>query len=359
MQLAVMARFIHRRSHKTGLPPGSLVFTGEKQAEQIQITVIDYSVDHLEEKVLTTAREAFTFRDTATVSWIDIDSVHDVEAIQQIGEHFAIHPLVQEDIVNTSQRPKVEEYEGALYIVIKMLYYDEHHRRLEAEQVSLIMGHTYVLSFQEQAGDVFGPVRERLRSGRGRLRQCGTDYLAYALLDVIVDNYFLVLETMSEDIEELEVEVAGNPGQETQRAIGNLHRQLVVLRKAVWPVRELISSLERSESALITADIKPFLRDTYDHAVQVLDVTESLREMVAVLRDAYYAALSHRMNEIMKVLTIIATIFIPLTFIAGVYGMNFDYMPELHMRYGYPVSLLMMLGIGMLLVGYFKWKKWF
>ena len=352
-------RFIKKQPAKLGLPPGSLVFTGEARTEPVHLAVIDYDKEALEERALASPEEAFAFREKATVSWINIDGVHEVETIQMIGESYDIHPLVLEDIVHTGQRPKVEEYDDHLYVVVKMLYYNEAERQVSVEQVSLIIGQTYVLSFQEKPGDVFEPVRERLRSAKGRIRQRGADYLAYSLLDVIIDHYFIVLEGISGQIEELEAEILDAPRPETNHALGALRRELILLRRAVWPVREHLSSLERLDTRLIQSKTKPFLRDTYDHAIQVIDIVESLRDMIGVLRDSYQAIQGNRMNEIMKVLTIIATIFIPLTFIAGIYGMNFDRMPELHAPYGYPIVMLVMVIIGLGLGVFFKWKKWF
>lgn len=359
-----MTRFIRnrlfkKRSHKVGLSPGSLVFTGDAKTDSIRLAVIDYDPDHYEERTLAAIEEAFPFRDQATTSWIDLDGVHNVEVVRQIGEHYGIHPLVMEDIVSTGQRTKAEAYDDHLYLVVKMIYYDDVARQLTVEQVSLVVGPTFVISFQERPGDVFELVRERLRQGTGRLRRRGPDYLAYALLDVIVDHYFVALETISDQIEDLEADILEDPGPKTQQAMSVLRRELILLRKAVWPVRELLSTLERSDSNLIKEETKPFLRDAYDHAVQVIDIVESLRDMVGVLRDSYQAILGNRMNEIMKVLTIIATIFIPLTFIAGIYGMNFDHMPELHMRFGYPIALAAMFAVGIALALYFKWKRWF
>jgi magnesium transporter len=352
-------QLVHKRRRTLGLPPGSLVFTGEDRVDTARITAVDFDADNLTEHTLETAEETFPFRDIPGISWINVDGVHDVEVIRKIGEHYGVHPLVLEDIVHTEQRPKVEEYEDHLYVVVRMLYYDEKERLLKSEQVSLIVGKQYVLSFQETPGDVFEPVRERLRVGKGRLRKRGADYLTYALLDVIIDHYFLVLEIISVQIEDLEAEVLDDPQHETQQGLSALRRELILLRKAVWPVRELISNLERLDSRLIRSETKPFLRDAYDHTVQVIDIVESLRDMIGVLRDSYQAILGNRMNEIMKVLTIIATIFIPLTFIAGIYGMNFDNMPELHARYGYPIALLVMLVIGLGLGLFFKRKDWF
>jgi magnesium transporter len=354
-----MSRLTNKtRQKKLGLAPGSLVFTGDAKTEPTKMSVLDYDVNEFQEYELDKPEGAFPFKDSPSISWLNVDSVHDVDIITRIGDHFEIHPLVLEDILHTSQRPKVEEFDGYLYIVLRMLYYDEKGIDLRSEQVSLIVGPTYVISFQENTGDVFDPVRNRIRSAVGRIRKKGSDYLAYALLDVIIDHYFSVLETMSYQTEELDATIMLDPSPSAMHRIGTLRRELILLRKAVWPVREMLGQLEKSESKFINKDIRPFLRDAYDHTIQAIDIVESLRDMISVLRDSYQSVLSNRMNEIMKVLTIISTIFIPITFIAGVYGMNFENMPELHSAMGYPIALVAMFLIGLSLAGYFRWKKW-
>jgi magnesium transporter len=355
-QLSGAAAF-HKKKH-VGLPPGSVVFVGEEKTEPIQFSVIDYTADHIDEGTLQKVDEVLPFRDSATTTWINVSGVHDEEVIRTIGAHFGLHPLIQEDIVHTGQRPKLETYDDHVYIVSKMLYHDDEKDQLRAEHVSFVLGGSYILSFQEDPGDVFEPVRERLRKGRSRIRTAGTDYLAYALLDVIVDHYFVILEELGERTEAIEEEVLDNPQPETQEHINDLRRDLIFMRRMTWPVRELLSQLERLESPLWTEDTRPFIRDTYDHAVQVLDLVESLRDVVGGLTDLYMTSISNRMNEIMKVLTIIGTIFIPLTFVAGVYGMNFEYMPELTIWYAYPVVMagMAVLAVGLLL--YFRRKEW-
>lgn len=347
-----------RRGKKVGLPPGAVVFTGEEKEAPVHLSVIDYDGEHLKEYTPAAAKDIFPLRDSPAISWINIDGVHDTELIKQIGEHFQIHPLILEDIASIGQRPKIEDHADHLYIVVKMLYYDEETRVLRSEQVSLVVGPRYVISFQEDPGDVFEPVRNRLRAGSGRIRRRGSDYLAYALLDVIVDHYFVVLEAISELTEDLEDAVIENPDSEVQHAINDLRRELIFMRRAVWPVRELFFSIERSDSPLLSTETRPFLRDTYDHAVHCLDIIESLRDVLTGLHDLYMSNLSNRLNEVMKVLTIIGTIFIPLTFIAGVYGMNFEYMPELEMRYAYPTVMAVMLAVALALLLYFRRRKW-
>jgi magnesium transporter len=353
-----MMRFIKKISKKAGLPPGSLVHIGEKKSEKARIRLIDYSEDHFEERDLSDIEESFSYRDKDSVTWINVDGIHQVEIVESIGRHYELHPLVLEDILNTDQRPKMEDYEEYLFLILKMITYDEAQKLLHMEQVSVIVGPRFVISFQESEGDVFESVRERLRKGKGRIRKQGPDYLAYALMDAVVDNYFLVLEKIGEDIEELEEEVIGKAVPETVESIHNLKRELLFLRKSVWPLREAVASLEKGESSLIQERTTVYLRDVYDHTIQVIDTIETYRDMVSGMMDVYLSSLSNRMNEVMKVLTIIATLFIPLTFIAGIYGMNFKYMPELEWHDGYFVVWAVMIAVAVLMLFYFRKKKW-
>jgi magnesium transporter len=353
-----MMRFIKKISKKAGLPPGSLVHIGEKKSEKARIRLIDYSEDHFEEMDLSDIEESFSYRDKDSVTWINVDGIHQVEIVESIGRHYELHPLVLEDILNTDQRPKMEDYEEYLFLILKMITYDEAQKLLHMEQVSVIVGPRFVISFQESEGDVFESVRERLRKGKGRIRKQGPDYLAYALMDAVVDNYFLVLEKIGEDIEELEEEVIGKAVPETVESIHNLKRELLFLRKSVWPLREAVASLEKGESSLIQERTTVYLRDVYDHTIQVIDTIETYRDMVSGMMDVYLSSLSNRMNEVMKVLTIIATLFIPLTFIAGIYGMNFKYMPELEWHDGYFVVWAVMIAVAVSMLFYFRKKKW-
>jgi magnesium transporter len=352
-----MSRLIKRISEKAGFPPGTLVHVGEKKVEKTRITVLDYDELHLQEEELETIAECLPVKDRPAVRWINVDGLHQAEILETIGDCFGIHPLVLEDILNTGQRPKVEDFGDYIYIVLKMLY-SEDNGEIAEEQLSLVLGPTFVISFQEREGDVFDPVRERIRNGRGRIRKMGSDYLAYALIDSVVDNYFIVLEKLGEEIEFLEEELVTNPTTETLQVIHNLKRELVFLRRSVWPLRESISGLERGASALIQESTGVFLRDVYDHTIQVIDTVEIFRDIVSGMLDIYLSSVSNRMNEVMKVLTIIATIFIPLTLIAGIYGMNFQYMPELQWRWGYPMVWLVMLAIVALMAVYFRRKGW-
>jgi len=353
-----MPRLIRKRSEKTGLPPGTLVHVGERKTEKVRIRILDYDETQFEEKEAKTIEECFPFKDKPTVTWINMDGIHQVEIIEKLGSYFGLHPLLLEDILNTEQRPKMEDYGDYIFIVLKMLYSGEEKDKIEAEQVSLILGTNFVISFQEREGDVFDPIRDRIRKKKGRIRKAGADYLTYALLDAIVDNYFIILENIGETIEDTEQQLATNPGPETLQLIRALKKEMIFLRKSIWPLREVVSGLERSESSLIHESTGAYLRDVYDHTIQIIDTVESYRDMISGMLDIYLSSMSNRMNEVMKVLTIFASIFIPLTFIAGIYGMNFKFMPELEWYWGYFAVWGFMAAVGISLVAYFRRKKW-
>ena len=354
-----MLRLIKHISRKSGLSPGALVHIGDKKIEKVRIRFMDYDEGSFEEKDLERIEECFPYKDTQTVSWINIDGLHDVDIIAKIGEHFELHPLVLEDILNTEQRPKMEDFDDYLFISLKMLTYTEQEKLLQIEHVSIILGRNHVLSFQEGEGDVFEPIRERIRKSKVRIRKMGNDYLAYSLIDAVVDNYFLVIEKLGEEIEDMEDTLLSDPRPDLLKDIHNIRRELIFLRKSIWPLREIVNYLERGESPLIQEKTSVFFRDLYDHTIQVMDTVESLRDMSSGMQDVYLSSVSNKMNDIMRVLTVIATIFIPLTFIAGIYGMNFKYMPELEWHWGYPVVWGIMLLIGILMLIYFKIKNWF
>jgi len=342
---------------ETGLSPGTLVHVGERKVEKARITVIDYDAESFYEKVVDSVEECYRFRDTSTVTWINVDGIHDPDVIGRLGGRFGLHPLVLEDIMNTTQRPKMEDLGEAIYLVLKMVETTPD-GDLSTEQMSLIFGPNYVLSFQELPGDIFDPVRERIRRGQGRIRKMGPDYLAYSLLDAIVDDYFVMMEALGERVEALEDELIANPDRRTLRDIHDLKGKMLFLRKSIWPLRDAVGRLERAETPLIKETTDIYLRDVYDHLIQVIDNVETFREMLSGILDIYLSSVSNRMNEVMKVLTIIGTIFIPLTFIAGVYGMNFKFMPELDWRGGYFVVWGIMLIVGVSLLFWFKRKKW-
>ena len=325
--------------------------------EHARITVINYSDTQFEENRAATLDDCAALARSPEMTWVNVDGVQDVDLVQKLGEYAGLHPLVVEDIVHTAQRPKLEDFGDYLYMVVRMLR-REQNGDLVSEQVSLILGRSFVLSFQEQPGDVFESIRNRLRDHKGRIRKLGPDYLAYALLDAVVDHYFVVLEPFGDRAEELQEELTSSPGNRTVRTIHGLKRELVHLRKSVWPLREVISGLERIESSLVKKSTSVYLRDLHDHTVQVIDVIEAFRDTLSGMLDIYLSVVSNRMNEVMKVLTIIATIFIPLTFIAGIYGMNFKFMPELEWHWGYFLVLGAMLAITVGMVAFFKRKRW-
>jgi magnesium transporter len=353
-----MPRFFNRVSRKSGLPPGTIIPVGAERMEKARITLFDFDEARFEEKVIERVEDLLPFKDKPTVTWVNVDGLEQVDALERIGKDFGLHPLVLEDIVHAGQRPKMEDFGDYIFIVLKMLRLDEGGDEVKAEQVSLVLGPNFVISFQEFPGDVFEPIRERIRQAKGRVRKMGSDYLAYTLLDAIVDNYFIILERFGERIEGLEDELVGNPTPETLQTIHILKREMIFLRRSVWPLRELVSGLQRAESPLIANTTGIYLRDVYDHTIQVMDTVESFRDMVSGMLDTYLSSLSNRMNEVMKVLTIIATIFIPITFIAGVYGMNFQFMPELGFHYAYFVALGVMAGVGVVMIVYFRRKGW-
>jgi magnesium transporter len=353
-----MLKLFRKTARKVGLPPGTLIQIEEKEAEKAKISLIDYDDTQIQEKEETTVEGCFPFKDKPSVTWINIDGVHQVEIIEKIGAHFGIHPLILEDITHTVQRPKIEEFGDYIFVVIKMIYYDEKDDEIKAEQVSIILGTNFVITFQEREGDVFNPVRDRIRKAKGRIRRMKSDYLTYALIDTIVDHYFIVLEKLGEKIEGMEEELVTNPTPATLQTIHTLKRELIFLRKSIWPLREVINVLERGELSLIHKSTGIYLRDVYDHTIQVADTLETFRDMVSGMLDIYLSSISNKMNEVMKVLTMIATIFIPLTFIAGIYGMNFKYIPELEWHWGYAAALVLMGIIAFVMFMYFRNKKW-
>jgi len=352
-------RLVKKRSSKAGLPPGTLVHIGERHREAARVSVIAYDENNISEQASDDLVACFSLRNQPGVSWINVEGIHSIELLQKLGECYGLHPLVLEDILNTDQRPKREDYGAYLFIVLKMLSPKNGSEGVASEQVSLILGKNFVLSFQEGlAGDPFDPVRERLRAGRGKIRSLGADFLVYTLIDAIVDNYFVILENLADRIERLEEELVANPARETVGRLHALKREIIFLRKSIWPLREVISGLERRESSLVQEETVVYLRDVYDHTIQIIDSVETFRDILSGLLDIYLSTISNRTNEVMKVLTIIATLFMPLTFIVGLYGMNFHYMPELNWRWGYPAVLLLMLVVVGGMLKFFRGKNW-
>ncbi len=331
---------------------------GKHKTEKPVISVIDYNQNFFEATSELSVENTKVFKETDTNSWINLIGIHDTALLEQFGKNFGIHPLALEDILNTQHRPKIEEFDDYILIILKMLFFNDEGQTIETEQVSLAFGQNYLLSFQEIEGDVFDRVRDRIKRSNGRIRQRGPDYLAYTLLDSIVDSYFHILEKIGDKLILLEEDLLNDTDRTTLAQIHHYKRELMTIRKAVWPLREVVDQLHKNESPLVSEDTTVFLRDLYDHTIQILDTVESFRDTISGLQDLYMSSVSNRMNEIMKVLTLVASIFIPLTFIAGIYGMNFEYIPELKWRWGYFAAWGVMISciIGMLI--FFRRKKW-
>lgn len=361
----LLSRITGSSALKAGLPPGTAVHVGERKAQEVRITTVNYDREGCRTQTAARPEECAAARKKPGITWINVDGLHQVELIEKVGVCFNLHPLTIEDICNTTQRPKLDLFDDHLFLVVRTQRYQPETRTLEPDQISLVLGPNFLLTFQEQSGELFAGVRQRLVGGKGRIRSMGPDYLAYALLDAVVDNYFTVLEQLGEEIEDVEDEVIANPDQATIHRIHLLKRELILLRKSVWPLREILGSLMRQEEQeLIGEATNIYLRDLYDHTIQVIDTLETYRDVVAGLLDIYLSSLSNRMNETMKVLTIFAVIFIPLTFITGVYGMNFNpesspwNMPELNWYWGYPLALGLMVAVVAAMLIYFKRKRW-
>jgi magnesium transporter len=346
-----------------GTSPGTLTYVGKEIALDVRVALIEYNAEFLRETPLTSLDQCQALETPAgQVTWLDVDGIHKPEVVAEIGRRFHLHPLLLEDVLNTQQKPKYEQYEGSvLFVVLKLLNFNPYTREVEQEHVSFVLGPHYVISFQEERnGNVFQPVMERLRASVGKTRRNGPDYLLYALMDVVVDNYFGVLEKVEEHLERLEDDIVRTARPRTQTDLYTLKRDLSTVRRAMWPVREILGSLIRDddETDLIAASTLPYLRDLYDHATQVVETVDNFRDWVASLLDLYQTALSNRMNNIMKVLTVFSAIFMPLTFVVGIYGMNFDNMPELHWHYGYYLVLGVMVVITGVMVSWFWRKGW-
>ncbi|MCZ4318995.1 magnesium/cobalt transporter CorA [Aequorivita viscosa] len=339
------------------LSPGTVTYIGKKTTTVTELDIIDYSKEHYHRFETNKIEEAFNYEDSTNITWINVNGLSNTEDIIALGNHFELHPLIQEDIVSTNQRPKIDEYDDYLFLVFKMLHYDN--EQLTIEHISMVMGQDYVLTLQEAEGDVFNDLRDRLENGKGRIRGAGADYLMFAILDAVVDNYFTVIEFLSNKIELLEDKLFDekedpNISQEIQE----LKKEILKIRRAVLPLREVINRLEKIETSLIEERTNKYIRDLYDHIIQVNESVEIYRDMIWGLMDMYMTTISNKMNEVMKVLTIMASIFIPLTFLAGIYGMNFDNMPELHYKHSYYYLLGVMVLVFFGMIWYFKRKKW-
>lgn len=353
-----MTQTAKRKKKPAGSSPGSVVYVGSEKTAPVSITRIRYSAQGAEAPVVITPAECRPEPGEAGVVWYTVDGVHNVEILKTLGENFGLHPLVVEDIGNTTQRPKLEGFDGYNFLAAKMITYDGKAARVQTEHVSLVYGDGYVLLFLQDPGDLFAPIRQRIESGKGRIRSHGSDYLVYALVDAIVDYYFHVLEEVGERLERLEDEVVVRPTISTLRAIHNMKRELIALRRSIWPMREVVNAMARDEASFASSGVKIFLRDLYDHTVHVIDSVETMRDIITGTLDIYLSSVSNRLNEVMKVLTVMSSIFIPLTFIVGVYGMNFHYMPELEWHWGYPAVWVAMLSISAALMMLFKRKRW-
>lgn len=373
-----------RRERVTGTPPGTPIYTGTSNTRPTSISVIEYDKHEFAEHTALDIADCARFLEGARVNWINVDGLHDTNVLTELGRLAGLHPLVLEDIANTQQRARVQVFENHVFVVLRMLYtpaaeamteaeaFDANGYRITEEQISLVIGRNYVITFQEHPGDPLDPIRKRIRTAAGRIRRMGADYLAYALLDTIVDNYYLVLEQLGDHLINLETGVIRSPDRKQLHAVYSAKQTLIALRRHIWPLREMVGALARGDaasgssegSAVLSEGTSLYLRDLYDHVIQLIEILESYRDMVGALVDLYMSSQSNRMNEVMKVLTIIATIFIPLTFIAGIYGMNFDpevsplNMPELAWYWGYPASLLTMGVIAGGMLVYFRRKKW-
>ncbi len=347
-----------KRSKKAGLLPGSLIHLGNTYTEKPKITLTRYNETSFSEKEINSFAALGAQKDEPGIIWIAVDGLQNTELLEELGNIFGLHPLVLEDILNTDQRPKMEDYCDYLYIVLRN-FNGQSNGDLISEQISIILGKNFVLSFREKESTIFEPIQERLRNNKGRIRKFGADYLVHAIIDSIVDNYFIVLEGLEEKIEFLEDDLLKKPTPVMLQAIHELKRELILLRKSLWPLREAISALERSDSPLISESTGIYFKDIFDHVIALIDSVETFRDMLSGMLDIYLSSVSNKLNEVMKVLTIIATIFMPLTFLAGVYGMNFKFMPELEWRWGYFGVLGIMLAVALFMVHYFKKKKWF
>ncbi|RMG72896.1 MAG: magnesium and cobalt transport protein CorA, partial [Nitrospirae bacterium] len=315
-----MVKLIKYRSRKTGLPPGTPVFLGEKKTEEVKITIIDYDRDNCNIIEPPQVEECSRYRDTPTVTWINVAGIHDISIIESLCKSYGLHPLTVEDIFNLEQRPKIDIFDNYIFMVLKLHTYNKEDIEVDVEQVSLVLGENFVLTFMETESEVFKPLIKRISTNKGRIRKSGADYLAYAIMDILVDSYFNILEAVGEDIEGLEEEIVTSPSRETVERILFLKREMLFLRKSVWPLREVLNSLMRDETPIINESTVIYIRDVYDHTIQIIDTVETYRDMISGMLDVYLSSISNRMNEIMKVLTIFASIFIPLTFIAGIYG---------------------------------------
>ena len=359
-----MSRFFQRQAQESNLSPARPAQSEANAVQEIKISVISYDESGSHEKILTQIEDCLPPTDVqaeekSAVTWIDISGPLSPEMINTLGEHFNLHPLLLENLLTRNQRPKIEDYDKRVFVVMRMLRYNDKTHQVEDQQVSIVLGPGWVLSIEDESWNTYNTVRDRIENAGGRIRNMGSDYLAYALLDATVDSFFLVLEKLGDRVEALEDAVVLHANPHTLSAIHRLKRELLFLRRSTWPLREVLSALQRGESPLISSQILVYLRDVHDNTIQVIETVETFRDIMTGTLDIYLSRSSNRMNEIMTVLTIIATIFIPLTFITGIYGMNFHWMPELSWHYGYFWALGLMVVVALGMIAYFKRKKWF
>lgn len=348
-------KYLQNRTQKSGLPPGFLP-TEVADKEKSEIHLFQYNEQVLVDKPVDSIEEISIPNNT--VSWINIDGIKDSDTLISVGKKFGLHPLLLEDIASNDQRPKIEEQENQLFITLRMMEYFDSTDTFDSDQISFVLGKDYLLTFQEKKGDNFHSNRERIRNAKGKIRKCGADYLLYSLLDTIVDNYYVVLEKTGEKIENLELELIEKADKSHLQELYVLKNDVFYLKKLTWPLRELINKLIRDSNYLIKDETRMYFKDVYDHCLHIIDTIESYRDLLASMMDLYLNSVSNRLNEVMKILTVISTIFIPLTFITSVYGMNFKYMPELEMKYSYPILIVVMLIIISAQLYYFKKKRW-
>lgn len=353
-----MSESLSFASEKSGLPPGSLVHVGEVHAHEHKISVVNYNKSTLKKHTVKSIDELLLYKTTDTITWVIVDGLKDVSIIDAIGQYFDIHPLVLEDILNTHQRPKFEEFNDYLYVVIKAISLGNEEFNVDYEQISLLILNNFVFTFMEKPDALFDPILNRLDNDKSQIRNLGADYLAYIIMDTVVDEYFALQDAFDELIEAVEDKLLSDPSSETLATIQKIKRELIFLRRTVSPLRELLAAIQRSESPLINEKTRRYFGDIYDHAIRITEAIESYRDLIAGMLDIYLSSVSNKMNETMKVLTVFASIFIPLTFIAGVYGMNFEYMPELKWRWGYPVLWVFFISVSVFLLRFFKKKKW-
>lgn len=345
-------------SKKVGLPPGSLTYVGDKISKEIHISMIEYDSKTLVVRDKITIQECLKFLKTPALTWINICGIHDSAVLNAIGTQFGLHGLLLEDVMNTTQRPKLDTYKDHIFIILRALNLENHSEKIADNQVSIVLGKNYVITFVENSHNIFSNVRERIIAGNERIRSSGSDYLCYALIDAIVDQYFIILEAMDEKLEDLEKRLTIQTGSTVMHRIHHLKKEIILLRRSVWPTREVINNFQKIDSPLISQTTMPYMQDVYDHTIQAIDTIESFRDLSSGMLDIYLSNMSQRLNEIMKVLTVVSTIFVPLTFVASIYGMNFDYMPELRWKWGYAftMGIMAVVAFGMLL--FFRRKKW-